>query len=390
MKIKLNSSILIISFFLLFSCSLNEVDTFRENSVGVENYRVSEESALSIAESMFAEVNRTKSLSFNVDYILHDGGIATKSAQIDTLAYIFNVLDDGGFVIVSADARTVPVLAYSETGNFEYEESQEDIVYSNFVSCIDEYIAEVSESRSPSLDLSSDQIGIYTYVAPKLYTNWDQGAPYDKYVIQEYEGCPVGCVAVAIGQIMVYCRHRLDDYHGMTFYLSSINNAFKEASGWGSWIDEDRDNHYGPRCTYNEAVDYSAKLLYYIGQDVDMSYAPDGSSASNAKALQLFKDLDFMIKEGRLTPFSGIDIAHSLDDGHIVYITGYRPGAGHAWVVDGCAYIKYGVVAKLQQYYLHCNWGWGGSRNGFYYGEVFKVGSREYGNMSYFSVKIEY
>ena len=40
---------------------------------------------------------------------------------------------------------------------------------------------------------------------------------------------------------------------------------------------------------------------------------------------------------------------------------------GHAWVVDGCIdEVKNGK----QYYYVHCNWGWGYSQNGYYRSDI--------------------
>ncbi len=56
---------------------------------------------------------------------------------------------------------------------------------------------------------------------------------------------------------------------------------------------------------------------------------------------------------------------------------------GHAWVCDGYvkrerSYITYDVDAneiadsgKEHEYYLHCNWGWDGKRNGYFFDGVF-------------------
>ena len=43
---------------------------------------------------------------------------------------------------------------------------------------------------------------------------------------------------------------------------------------------------------------------------------------------------------------------------------------GHAWVVDG--YIDQ-VKNNQQSYYLHCNWGWGGTKNGYFLHNVFNA-----------------
>ena len=49
-------------------------------------------------------------------------------------------------------------------------------------------------------------------------------------------------------------------------------------------------------------------------------------------------------------------IKDQLDRGWPVIYRGYSEDAGHAWNIDG-----------YQDNYYHCNWGWGGSANGYFY-----------------------
>ena len=50
-------------------------------------------------------------------------------------------------------------------------------------------------------------------------------------------------------------------------------------------------------------------------------------------------------------------IKDQLDRGWPVIYRGYSESAGHAWNIDGYD----------ESDYFHCNWGWGGSANGYYY-----------------------
>ena len=44
--------------------------------------------------------------------------------------------------------------------------------------------------------------------------------------------------------------------------------------------------------------------------------------------------------------------------------------AGHAWIVDG--YIDE-IKNGISTYYLHCNWGWTGNRNGYFVSNAFST-----------------
>lgn len=378
-------------FVALCSCSDTGefgIEEAEVSDVGTDMYKISKEDAIHIANSFLGKTTRSTSL-FQVDYVLDDTPNITRSTAFrnDTLAYILNKADGDGFVIVSTDNRVFPVLAYSEKGTFSYEKSDDDIVYANFVSLLDDYMANIQESDT-TVVMPDDYLDGCTGVDLGMATTWNQRSPFDKYVIQEHPGCPVGCVAVATGQIMVYCGYTLD-YHDMTFYLNSIHRAFQEkkANSKGR-----RVVGVGPTYTYEEAVDYAAKLLYFIGKDVNMNYNPGGSGAYSGNAHSLLKRLNFKIKESGLTAYSDTAIAQSLSEGNIIYLRGRNivSGRGHAWVVDGCTYCWQNPYTQtgIQNVFLHCAWGWGDDSDGYFSGEVFDVGpSKKYGEMSYFSVK---
>lgn len=378
-------------FVALCSCSDTGefgIEEAEVSDVGTDMYKISKEDAIHIANSFLGKTTRSTSL-FQVDYVLDDTPNITRSTAFrnDTLAYILNKADGDGFVIVSTDNRVFPVLAYSEKGTFSYEKSDDDIVYANFVSLLDDYMANIQESDT-TVVIPDDYLVGCTGVDLGMATTWNQGSPFDKYVIQEHPGCPVGCVAVAVGQIMVYCGYTLD-YHDMTFYLNSIHRAFEEkkANSKGR-----RVVGVGPTYTYEEAVDYAAKLLYFIGKDVDMSYKPGGSGASSWDAYALLKKLSFKVKEPDLINYSDTTIVQSLSEGNIIYMDGYNlsGGSGHAWVVDGCTYCWQNPYTQtgIENVYLHCEWGWGGRRNGYFSGDVFDVGNYgRYVNKRFFSVK---
>lgn len=69
--------------------------------------------AESIADKCMGSTTRSKS-GRTVDFVMSDGDTRALS---DTVAYIFNYEDNGGFIMISSDDRVYPILATSETGN---------------------------------------------------------------------------------------------------------------------------------------------------------------------------------------------------------------------------------------------------------------------------------
>lgn len=62
---------------------------------------------------------------------------------------------------------------------------------------------------------------------------------------------------------------------------------------------------------------------------------------------------------------------------------------GHAWVSDGCYFcVDAGDRNKITETYLHCDWGYGGSGNGYFSRSVFSSTEGNYRPNKYFALKI--
>ncbi len=141
-----------------------------------------------------------------------------QSASIDNACYyIFNVGNNGGFVIVSGDDRTNPILGFSDEGAFDPNN-----VPANMQSWLKGY-----EEQIKALDTMSDSeakrllaapklratVDTRNSIAPMISTKWDQAIPYWNECPQfmnsddendGYELAYTGCVATAMSQLMKF------------------------------------------------------------------------------------------------------------------------------------------------------------------------------------------
>ena len=382
---------------LLFSCAnqdpefppdsaVAEADTYSDRKIGLseaENY----------ARLFFSKLKATKSggdAQFSVDYYIEDG-IKTKSASLpsDTLAYIMNDVDGDGFVLISTTKTVFPILAFSDKGQFYLKEKEGSPVYDEFLSLLDEYYEVHASEAATTHNVDSF---LSTCVVGELAVSscWHQGDPFNKYVTPEHPGCPAGCVAVAIGLAMTYCKPVIT-YHDEYFDNAEITKAMKNESSI---------------MTKEQAIDRIAKLLYFIGKDLNMNYAVDGSGASSSSALNLVQKLGYTASSFK--SYNIIDIIKEMrNHNSIIYMRGQTVNgtAGHAWIVDEFCYcyklgegglqVAPGVPNENSEIdestaFLNCDWGWGGDSNGYYQGEVFDAKYYKFKNMSYFSVVMEY
>lgn len=187
---------------------------------------------------------------------------------------------------------------------------------------------------------------------------WNQDAPYNNMVPS---GCPTGCVATALCQIMYYYRYPEQGFSSHSYRWNeqtlSVNFA-AQTYDWDLMFDAyDRNVHT------EEQVAEVAKLNYHVGIAMDMGYGAGGSGAQDYSVNeQMHKYFGYnkyasVLNRGTfgLTSWSAA-LNRELSLGHPVYMSGYTQEAGHAFVLDG---------VNAQGFY-HVNWGWGGYYNGWF------------------------
>ena len=192
------------------------------------------------------------------------------------------------------------------------------------------------------------------------------------------------------------------DYHGSKYYFKSIIEAIHKEQKKGQedltpiYAEDEWNEAVQPTYTYEQAVDSMAKLLYWLGKDLGIEYKPGTSSASIlsgynlCKQLKEVKDLDFYT-------FDINKITRLIQNDHIIYIDGRNLEGldGHAWVSDGVAFCvtideserNLSQREKIEETYIHCDWGWDGSCNGYYSGSVFKPNEYSFRPSIYFALR---
>ncbi|MDD4114606.1 MAG: C10 family peptidase [Massilibacteroides sp.] len=215
-------------------------------------------------------------------------------------------------------------------------------------------VAFYNKSTNKNPTMKSDVISYYAF----LPTLWGQGAPYNSTVpyLCSNGRAPVGCVPVAIGQVMAY--------HGTPSNLdwTSILKSSVITSNSSQTV-----------------IDQVSNLLVEIGSRINISYACSGSGITGSqyetKVPQTLSSYGFVFTSPQ--NFSISAIAWSLSYSRPVLMNGWSTTVGHAWVCD--AYKKHDYGNGEYYEYLNMNWGWAGDSNGFFYinnPPAFQTGSR--------------
>jgi hypothetical protein len=339
-----------------------------------------------------------------------DSGEATATAPPAerNIAYVVNFAE-GGFAVLGARETIPEVLCITEEGLFGEGEIEEltreltqepsSVVISDMIVSVDPIrfvkkellayalaadvegvraAAETKWSRQNARALASDATwsawGDFAKSGPLLTTLWNQTYPYNK-------DCPpdpndnsrtsyTGCVATALVQIIA---------HNEKPYPSAIDG--NAASNWT----DIKANYYNPsktaiRTNAQMVVENDlAAITHYIGQGVDMNYSYfHGSAASSSKAESYLRERNIGYRNVRRHIwYNTTHFTDMLDSGKPVYLSAAGDGGAHAWVVDGSVYQKRtrpgdnGETQTERRFMLHCNFGWGGTANGYYFSEAF-------------------
>jgi hypothetical protein len=362
---KLNLIFILLSFtsFSLFS-----------NSVDMNK-------ALLVAQNFYKETTgktTTLTLAYQSLNVNHSNGVAIGVP----LYYVFNVSDNAGFVMVSADDLTKPIIGYGTSGQFQilnvppvvsswYDKYSMQIAYAKA------YVTATStDITNQWAHYSSDPVRISkqlraSAVGPLVTTTWDQDLYYNALCPSDpnspvgYGGnVPTGCGATAMSQIMRYWSYPAQ---------GTGNNSY--SSNYGTLSANFGATTYNWTNMPNSVTSANsdvATIMYDCGVAVDMVYNTDESSS-------------YMVNEGGVpasceaayttyfgynaATIQGLDrsnynvesawtalIDNELANNRPIQYAGSGPDGGHTFVLDG----------SDGNGNYHINWGWSGADNGFY------------------------
>ena len=314
---------------------------------------VSVESAKQLAADFFSASRHERLASADALDLVYTSGSATHP-----LYYVFNAREGKGFIIISAEDCTTPVLGYSVDNS--YNVSSVPAAMKWMMSGLESEIKAAPSLQRP-VDMAgrrrrSRRAGQGTTDRILLNTPaWSQEEPFNSAI----PGRPlVGCVGTAMGMIMKfheYPERGTGSYNGVNYDVEY------------DWANMRMDNYrYGYSQIEANAV---ATLLYHTASSIGTQFGFSGSSAYEVKvpaAMINYFGYDPGIsykKRSEVATQAEFDrlVADDIKAGRPVLYCGQDVTAGHAFVVDG-----FDPVSNM----IHVNWGWAGAdgnNNGGWY-----------------------
>ena len=278
--------------------------------------------------------------------------------------YIFNGGKKQGFVIVSGDERTLPILGYVEGGEFD-----EERIPDNMRTWLKGYAQQIKSLQNRQLSASPWKVPSHRPIATLIKTKWNQGnadkigSVYNLLCPQiDSVYCLTGCVATAMAQVMNY--HQWPQTFSTEIPAYTSNTTIGELPklpacqfDWENMLDKYNGEETAQQ---QNAV---AKLMRYCGQSVGMNYGTGGSGATCdfiPYALRSYFGYDINSRNVMRSDYTAETwdelIYNELKEGRPVIYNGTATGGGHAFICDG--YDGKG--------FYHVNWGWGGYLDGYF------------------------
>lgn len=342
--------------------------------------QISTNKAKEIGQNFILKMSNKNTFANNLTLIYTENEYNTINSSTINCFYIFKI-NDKGFIIVSADDRVSPILAYSLENNFiteniptnisfvlnVYKENIANTIKNNILptqKVISEWSELSKKNYSNRTNSANSNFSTTQAVNPLIQTHWAQSPFYNDL-------CPggsvTGCVATSMAQVMKYWDYPTQGTGSHSYSHPTYGTLTADFGNTTyNWFDMPNEV-YSP----NNSV---ATLMNHCGVSVDMNYSPSESGASVFTATNSLKtyfnydiSTQFIMKSNYTDTSWLFTIENELNAGRPVIYAGYSGSlAGHAWICDGYD----------SNDYLHFNWGWGGSSDGY-----FQVNSHTYLNI---------
>ncbi|TVR83910.1 MAG: hypothetical protein EA412_00645 [Chitinophagaceae bacterium] len=378
-------------------------------------FKIDEKTALVVAENLLFPPPHEGGLDEQIlkqeDYTINKEVLDIShllTEKNEPFVYIIN-FKNGGFVLLSADMRLEPVIAYSEINQFylnpnepvspgvlHYLAAHKERLVRMLESGI---IPKNAENNMAAWEKLSKQFVIVRYAGDYINCNnvketkivrkkllktiWGQLEGYNNSL--DNMGCtlassggkpPVGCVATAIGQILKF--HAENDWNG-TFTYQGVPHIYF----WENM----------PYHSANQSSDPNLpSLMKVLGKMLNMSYACNGSGARFNRAYDAFRSIlgfPYATKENK---FIYTEVINNINNNRPVFMAGCSDETQwifglfstykncHAWVAEGYSQVfdcENNTMTNNHKIYM--NWGWEGNHDGWYlHNKEWDAGSSTY------------
>lgn len=404
-------SVQVLFLCLFFSCSDNDFvdDLSVSDQAKIETTKLSVKQAEAYATmfSVLFDENETPDLLTrattrsvkevsDIDYFIENG---------DTLLFVFNYKDNGGYILIGGDNSAFPILSHAKQGHIDFDKIDPESPFSMFLAnakervkkslknpeaAKSEYYEEWKDLGKEGYDFeivptndeppfaatrgrresSSGKASIYPYTGKEL-DYWCQKGGYNFYA--QNKAC-IGCPAISVGMLLYDCSERMlgsststtpSFYYYDKYDIASTTTGTETARKLRQIADSIPNYNWGAEKDAESGATPGDILtgLHKIGFK--------NAALESYNFETLYKNLSF-----KGYNYFGEETTYNRG----VLIGAYLPYpyvGGHIWFCDGyyeqsyqCKKKLLGITIKTWTEYddrLYMNWGWGPNQgNGWY------------------------
>lgn len=288
--------------------------------------------------------------------------------------YVFNAENNDGFVIVSGDDRTTPILGYGNTGNLDMKNLPDNLKW-----WLESYAAQIAALGDEQEAAAPTVLG--PAIEPLVQSKWAQDLPYnsmcpdgnyidyDEAGFDRYDRCVVGCVPVAMAQVMYYWKWP-ESCPAVDSYEVTEGKTLKGLPATTFRWDDMTDSY--SYLSSDESVHAVAELMRYCGQAVHIIYGTGVTSgyANPSAIIKTFgysKNTHELERDDYTTSQWETIVYHELAAQRPLLYSGASETGGHQFIIDG--YDGHGL--------FHINWGWNGIPDSYYVLSVADAGTNQ-------------
>ena len=347
--------------------------------------RLSEEQAMELAQQFVSGQQAKSARGAKAPGKVRQQAQTIEAAGQVSGLYVFNVTGDGGFVIVSNDDSTTPILGFGESGSIDPNDLPD-----NMAAWLQGYADQIAWLQQQDKQTLNAKInlrgGIHNNIGPLIQTHWNQSKPYNS-LCPEIDGVMTvtGCVATTMAQLINYHQYPTAACSAVPGYSFTTQDKDKNNINltldalpattfeWENMIDnymplnpETGKRELAGDSAQQEAV---ATLMQYCGYAVHMIYGLNQNGGSSAYgeaipyALKTIFGYDGGVRHCYRENYSYEEwvnlIYNELAERRPVALGGQSCGGGHSFICDGYKY-------ENETDYFHINWGWGGSSDDYF------------------------
>ena len=297
--------------------------------------------------------------------------IVGKTTENTLPYYVFNAESNQGFVIVSGNDQTEPIMGYSENGSFDSDNIPPALQF-----MLDRYAEELDSinAEEPINDNVTSPRKVVslprTAIEPFCTRMWGQAEPF--WNLSPLDGgrrCGIGCLASSVAITMGY--YNWPQVTGTIPAYTTTTRGFnmEELEPWTVDWDNIIDRYDEKQYT-SEQANAIAKFMLYVSQAMKSDFTNSGVNAYISTAiygLVNYFGYDPILHHVSLSDYETVtdftdEVYAEIAQGRPVLFDGFSlstptaNAAGHAFVCDG--YEKGDM--------FHINWGWGGICNGYF------------------------